>query len=319
MNKRVYGIIGIKSIMSNWNADFTGRPKTLSNGDIFGSDKACKYPMRKYWVDNGEKVVYYKSYKIEKKGEEKEKIQPKELQERYDEVFYPDALTEKTSSKEVLKNLFSAVDVMNFGATFAVAKQNISITGVVQINQGLNKYEEAKIEVQDILSPFRNSQKNDADASSLGKKIVTDEAHYFYGFSVNPNNISNYNGLVDGFNGYTDEAYEKFKKAALVSATALNTNSKSGCENEFTMFVQLKEGNSMYLSDLSQYVKLEKSNDKINLNLDEMKILLEDKVKNDIEKIEIYYNPYTVAIHAPNLEEISCLAYYNIFTGEKIN
>ena len=24
---RVYGVIGIKSRMSNWNADFTGRPK----------------------------------------------------------------------------------------------------------------------------------------------------------------------------------------------------------------------------------------------------------------------------------------------------
>jgi len=25
--KRVYGVIGIKAKMANWNADFTGRPK----------------------------------------------------------------------------------------------------------------------------------------------------------------------------------------------------------------------------------------------------------------------------------------------------
>ena len=28
MKKRVYGIIGLSSLMSNWNADFTGNPKS---------------------------------------------------------------------------------------------------------------------------------------------------------------------------------------------------------------------------------------------------------------------------------------------------
>lgn len=60
MNKRVYGVLGISSIMANWNADFTGYPKTTSNGDIFGSDKAFKYPMKKMWENSGEKVLYIK-------------------------------------------------------------------------------------------------------------------------------------------------------------------------------------------------------------------------------------------------------------------
>ena len=47
MNKRVYGVIGISSIMANWNADFSGYPKSLSDGTVFGSDKALKYPMKK--------------------------------------------------------------------------------------------------------------------------------------------------------------------------------------------------------------------------------------------------------------------------------
>ena len=34
MNKRVYGVIGISSIMANWNADFTGYPKSMQNGDV---------------------------------------------------------------------------------------------------------------------------------------------------------------------------------------------------------------------------------------------------------------------------------------------
>jgi len=82
MNNRVYGIIGIKSVMANWNADFTGRPKATGNGDIYGSDKALKYPMKKIWQNEGEKILYIKSYKIEenkKKKEENNKLQPREL------------------------------------------------------------------------------------------------------------------------------------------------------------------------------------------------------------------------------------------------
>ena len=66
MNKRVYGILGISSIMSNWNADFTGYPKSTNDNKIFGSDKAFKYPMKKMWESQGEKILYIKSYKIEK-------------------------------------------------------------------------------------------------------------------------------------------------------------------------------------------------------------------------------------------------------------
>lgn len=55
MDKRVYGVIGIVSRLSNWNADFTGYPKTLLDGSVFGSDKALKYPMKKMWESTGKK------------------------------------------------------------------------------------------------------------------------------------------------------------------------------------------------------------------------------------------------------------------------
>lgn len=303
--------------MANWNADFTKRPKTLSNGDIFGSDKALKYSIRKYWVDNGEKVLYFKSFKIDNKGktEEKDKIQPQDLGERYNQVFAPNTVDEKTSSNEVLKNLFSAIDVMNFGATFAVKKQNISITGVVQINQGFNKYTETQIETQDILSPFRNSEKESANASSLGNMTVTDEAHYFYGFSINPQNIENYKDILDGFAGYTEEAYKKFKMASLVGATALNTNSKSGCENEFALFAELKKDSTAYIPDLAQYIKFYREDEKSIIDFQELKILKEDKILSEIERIEIYYNPYTVILKNADFKNAQ---YINIFTLEDI-
>ena len=40
MEKRIYGVLGISSIMANWNADFTGYPKSMSDGTVYGSDKA---------------------------------------------------------------------------------------------------------------------------------------------------------------------------------------------------------------------------------------------------------------------------------------
>ena len=65
MKNRVYGVVGIKSKMANWNADFTGRPKTTSDGTIFGSDKAFKYPIKKMWENENKKFLYVKSYKNE--------------------------------------------------------------------------------------------------------------------------------------------------------------------------------------------------------------------------------------------------------------
>ncbi|HCL4546866.1 CRISPR-associated protein [Clostridium botulinum] len=309
MKNRIQGVIAISSVMANWNADFTGSPKCTSDGEIFGSDKALKYSIRRYMNNTGHKVLFFKSYKADGKDE---KLQPKDLNERYEEVF-KSKIEKKTSSKEVLKNLFSAVDVMNFGATFAVADQNISLMGVVQIGQGFNKYEDSTSEVQDILSPFRNSKKGEADASTLGKQTISNEAHYFYSFSVNPQNYDEYIGIIDGFNGYTKEAYEVFKEGALVGATALNTCSKTGCENEFALFIEFKEGAKTYLPNLDKYIIFEKDNENI-IDLTKLVILEDENILNSIEKIEVYYNPYTTELK----HNLTKTKVYNIFTREEI-
>ena len=140
MNKRVYGVLGISSIMANWNADFSGYPKTTSDGETFGSDKALKYPMKKMWDNEGKKVLYIKSMRLQensKKGEVT--LVPRTLKERYEHIFGIKDLKDSKDIKEVLTNLMSAVDVKNFGATFAEVGSNISSTGAVQMGQGFNK------------------------------------------------------------------------------------------------------------------------------------------------------------------------------------
>ena len=70
MNKRVYGVLGISSVMANWNADFSGFPKTTTKGQFFGSDKALKFPMKKMWEEQGYPVLYIKSMKLDGKKQE---------------------------------------------------------------------------------------------------------------------------------------------------------------------------------------------------------------------------------------------------------
>lgn len=301
---RIYGVIGIKSVMSNWNADFTGRPKSTSKGDIFGSDKAFKYPIKKMWEseDKNAKVLYVKSYKTDNKGN----LQARTLAERFEQLFGKNVKDIK-DKKEILKNLFSAVDVKNFGATFAEGSNNISITGAVQVGQGLNKYEESNIEIQDILSPFVDATKKDtAQNTSIGKKIVSDEAHYFYPFSVNPENYDIYTKEIEDLQGYTREDYEKFKRGCLYAATAYNTNSKMGCENEFALFVECKEDSKLYLPNLDQYIKFEKREEGKNIiDISELEEILEqENVKTQIEKIEIYYNSYTTDLVGAKVTDI---------------
>lgn len=303
---RVYGVIGIKAKMANWNADFTGRPKSTSNGDIFGSDKALKYPMKKMWVNEGESVLFIKSWK-----EEKGELKPNELGERYASLFSEIKKTgkDKTESKEVLSNLFKAIDVKNFGATFAEEGQNISITGAVQFGQGFNKFEDTNVEIQDILSPFADSKAEEksgesAKQSTLGTKITVDEAHYFYGFSINPKNYDEYKAILgEGFEGYTKEDYEEFKRVALVSATAFSTNSKFGCENEFALFIECGD-DECHLPDLSDYIKFD--SEKREVDLSDVEKLVGEK-----GNVEVYINPLKLAIKT----NYPC---HNIFTKEVI-
>ncbi|AVQ31951.1 MULTISPECIES: type I CRISPR-associated protein Cas7 [Fusobacterium] len=314
MKNRVYGIIGVKSIMANWNADFEGYPKTISSGETFGSDKALKYPMKKMWEAEGEKVLYIKSLKVDsgegKKGEIA--VRPKSLRERYDEIFETN-LKEEKDKTNVIKNLFKAIDVKNFGATFAEEKNNASITGAVQIGQGFNKYVDTYPEEQQILSPFRDSSKDEkegeANQSTLGTKIVSNEAHYFYPFVINPQVYKDFvkMGMTEG---YTEEDYKKFKDAALTSATFFNSNSKLGCENEFALFIEVKEG--YYLPELAQYVKFskEKDYDVIELGFDE----LINQFKDNILSVEIYYNTLNVKVK----HNIKGAKEYNIFTRKEV-
>ena len=281
MNKRIYGILGISSVMGNWNADFSGYPKSTTDGNIFGSDKALKYPMKKMWENEGKKVIYIKSLN--------EKLIPRTLKERYIKV----------------------VDIKNFGATFAEAGCNIAITGAVQIGQGFNKYDNSTAQEQPILSPFADSTDENAKNSTIGTKITSNEAHYFYPFVINP---LAYKELIElgVTEGYTEEDYQNFKRTALVSVTAFATNSKVGCENEFAVFVETES--DAYLPNLSEYITFAKDEDKNIIDLKNLTDILND-MNQQIKSIEIYYNPYTTELTNDDIKDVK---HFNIITSKEV-
>ncbi|WP_252225242.1 MULTISPECIES: type I CRISPR-associated protein Cas7 [unclassified Clostridium] len=296
MNNNIYGVLGIEAVNSNWNADFDGMPKTDNGENIKGSPYAIQYCIKKLWQSKGEKVLGLK-----------------ETDEKSGKIFTLEGKLNSISEtkiekeKEVWENLLRCKDVRNFGVVFAVKKLNGGLCGVVQIQDGLNKFKDTQVKVETILSPYVNSNKTDNNATTNGTRITTDEAHYVYPFSVNPNQLDS----------YTEEDYQDFKDVSLKSVTLYNSKAKAGCKNEFGLFVRVKEECNyvLALGDLSEYILVYKEEDKIVYNLTKLNQLLED-CKDKIEDVEMYYNPYLLKVIG--LDATLDIVKFNIISGKEL-
>lgn len=176
----------IKSVNSNYNADFSHQPRTLPDGAVYATDKALKYTVRNYIDKNypEDKVFYFKSLNGD--------MQPRDLDQNYARFFgdYPKADKKEAvkARKVILGNLLSCLDVRLFGGTFASKTANLSIHGVVQPTHGVNRYVEGIIYSEQIASPFRNSNDNSTDSmqTTLGTQFKLQEGHYVHHFQSIP-------------------------------------------------------------------------------------------------------------------------------------
>ena len=91
MEKRVYGVLGISSVMANWNADFTGYPKSMSDGTVYGSDKALKYRIVIEQSPKTNLEVKYIRYQLQIK---EKYYEPQKLDNK---IWRKDKLSEKLS------------------------------------------------------------------------------------------------------------------------------------------------------------------------------------------------------------------------------
>lgn len=296
---RVFGSVILKSINSNFNADFTHHPRTLPDGVVYSTDKALKYTIKDYFrkLDRQENLFYIKRLN--------ENLNPLTLDETYIKLFveFPKGNNNDVKRKEVLENLLKCLDIRLFGATFA-GKANISIHGPLQVNHGVNKYTENEIYTEDILSPFRNPGKEGSDEkemSTLGNQTNLKEGHYVFHFSINPKNTEEFYSMINE-NKSDDQKLclsiddiTKLKEALNNSVTALDSSRKIGTENEATIWVQLKENSKKVLPSFTELINVTNENSKTVIDFTNVKENLK-VIDTDVEKVEIFYNPTTSKI-----------------------
>ena len=316
---RVFGAVIVKSINSNFNADFTHHPRTLPDGVVYSTDKALKYAIKDYFrkIQGENKLLYVKRMN--------ENLNPLTLDETYKFLFeeYP---KEKGKGKEeiircvVLKNLFLCLDVRLFGATFAGAT-NISIHGPVQINHGVNKFSQNDIYTEDILSPFRNPGEEgsgEKGMSTIGNQTNLKEGHYVFHFSINPKNTEEYYAMLNKEKKDSEKSFlssediKKLKEAFNNSVTALDSSRKMGTENEATVWIQLCAGSKKMLPSLTELIEI-KENREIDLSRVDTVI---SHIMDDVERVEVFYNPIISKING--LDKNKKVKHFNILNNNEI-
>ena len=299
---RVFGCVVVKAINSNYNADFSGQPRTLPNGKVYATDKALKYLIKNYLREmNEERIFYFKTLN--------DNLNPISLDETYKKYFgdYPKASGKDKGSvkKAIAKNLFSCLDIRLFGATFA-GETNISLHGPLQINHGINVWHEDNIYTEQITSPFSNKA-DDPDAekgmTTIGRQSKLEEGHYMHHFSINPQNLRDVASLVgESAQVLSTKDIEELKEAMRRGVTYYDSTSKAGCENEMLVWLQLKEGSKTVLPNFMELILLEpqKEEGKCVYDFTNLKEKI-DGLKDEIECVEVYYNKQTVSVN--NLPE----------------
>lgn len=291
--KRVYGCAIVKAINSNYNADFSGQPRTLPDGIVYATDKAFKYSIKKYLKDAYEnvKVFYMKTLN--------DNLNPRSLDERYEYLFR--ALPkDDTKKKDVAKNLLSCLDVKLFGATFTSGNNSVSVHGPVQINHGVNIWKDNNIYTEQITSPFRNEKKGkdretENSMTTIGRQSRLEEGHYLHHFSVNPGNLDDISSIIVGEGVKLSAAdIDKLKVGMCRGVTWYDSASKAGCENEMLVWVELKEDSKLVLPSFATLINLEeeKENGKCVYDFEALTNKLED-IKSSVESVEVYYNKQT--------------------------
>jgi CRISPR-associated protein Csh2 len=301
---RAYGFAVVKSINSNYNADFSGQPRTLPNGQVYATDKALKYTVRNYLRDvyPKENVFYFKRLNAE--------LNPLSLDHAYVEVFPEhkelDAKAKDTKSI-VIKDILSCIDIRLFGSTFAKKAKGgniaLSIHGPVQINHGVNIWNEGNIFSEQITSPFNSKEDSSNEQTTIGRQSKLEEGHYVHHFSINPKNIEEIaKHGQEGTRTLSENDIDLLKEGLRKGATYYDSAAKAGTENEMLFYVQLNEDSKLVLPNFTEMVKIEDKKDEGKRYFDLEAIANElEKHKTEISKCEIYFNSNNVVVtNVPN-------------------
>lgn len=293
LNNRVFGAALVKAINSNYNADFTGLPRTLPSGIVYATDKAFKYTIKNYIkeVYPQNKVFYFKRLNDD--------FNPLTLEDTYFKVF---DVKEAKDKKIVAKDILSCIDIRLFGATFAMKGKGgniaLSVHGPVQINHGINIWNENNIFTEQITAPFSSPGEKDKEMTTIGRQSKLEEGHYLHHFSVNPKNLEEIVKLAgNDAKDLTTEDINILKEAMRRGATYYDSASKAGTENELLIWIELNESSKIVLPNLNNLIKMkpEKQEEKVVLDLTDLSSVL-NQFGSEIAKIEIFRNEASLII-----------------------
>lgn len=297
MNKRVIASVAYSVINANFNADFNGLPRQTPDGKYFATNVSVAHACRSYWYKTNKLIFSYKSFKVKEVDGELE-IVPKMQVEQYNDLFPYDG--KKTTNYKAIKNLYTVLDIRNFGVCCTIPGGSIGIPGVAQITMPINKNPETTTTVLQILSPFLNKETD--KSTPVGSKAIVDEAHYFYNLTVNPTNVKQYEEYIVP---YTEADYLLLKQAVMKGITFNDSGTKAGCCNEFGVFVTFKEDNNKTIEDISSTVRFEFRADEKNII--DLSLLTEkvEEYKEYIEDVEIIYDKNKIElINYPEIARI---------------
>lgn len=315
---RVYGCAVIKSINSNYNADFSHQPRTLPDGRVYATDKALKYSIKNYIKDlyPEETLFFFKRLR-------EEDMIPMSLEDAYEHVFPEDE--DGTDKKVAAKNILSCIDARLFGATFAKKGRNsnvaFSIHGPVQINHGINIWPENDIYSEQIMSPFRNpgdanSEDQDKNATTLGRQSKLREGHYLHHLSINPTNLDEIVKLAgEDAETISDEDIKILKNALRNGVTYYDSSAKAGTDNELLIWIQLNKDSKTVLPNLTELVSITRDNGNYKFNIKKVNNLIEKYGDKEIESVEIYYSPESTQIAGA---ESTLIQQFDLETGNEI-
>ena len=94
MDYKVYGVLGVEAIHSNFNSNFEGEPKNIQGGQLFCSEYSIKYAIKALANAYGENVIGLKRV-----GDDGFVYT---LEQTYNEIF-DTKLSKNTKKKKLLK------------------------------------------------------------------------------------------------------------------------------------------------------------------------------------------------------------------------
>ncbi len=292
-NNRVYGCVVVKAVNANYNADFNGLPRRLkSDGSFYATDKSFKWLVRNYIKKNyeSEKVLFTKIYD--------DKLNTIKLKEAFEQLT--GHITKDNTKNELLPKLMECIDIRLFGAAFTPEgskDNNISLHGIVQVTHATDLFGKGKVYTDEILAPF----------TAIGSMSKATEAHYIHNFSINPKNVSSWKNVIKKEDAKKEKSLLDDGKANALkllsqndinilrnafnnAATFYDSHSKSGVENELSIYVTLTENSILTLPNFAQFITFKKSEngEKDSFDISEL-IKYLAKHDEDIAAIDIYY------------------------------